>query len=109
MTKVKPGDLCRWKDVKTGEWYYNFVTVSAIDGSIATVIIGYGEFQYSHKISVNNLEPGENVWRPIAEWIGEGFDCKCSRCGYHEPEMNADFSRKYHKFCMNCGAKMRSE
>lgn len=39
-------------------------------------------------------------------WIGNGFDCKCSVCGYHEPEMHVDFSRKYHKFCMNCGARM---
>lgn len=109
---IKPGDSCKRKHPETGEWIEESYFVFAVKDNKAVICLNKyknGEFCWKEEVNIADLAPGENTWRPIAEWVwnqgrgpGESF-YYCSNCVEGGSEFGED------NFCSCCGARMRRE
>ena len=109
---VKVGDKCRYRfDGEKGclNNASSTVLVLEVNGDEAIVLSEVGEWKNTFKVKVSNLESGEYVWQPTAEWRwNTGRACDeafyfCSRCAEGESDTGND------NYCNKCGAKMRRE
>lgn len=105
---IRVGDLCRRK-YENGTWSQQLFEVRNVVGNKVTAWMYYGEWSREVVLDATDLEPGEYVWQPTAEWRwNTGRACDeafyfCSRCAEGESDTGND------NYCNKCGAKMRRE